>query len=135
MVNLLKIRELLERKKIRLSEFCSHIGITTQALRDMEKRNSTNLGTLDKIAKYLGVPISYFFEDNSQTGNLQKSNQSGDSLGNASSSGDSISLLKNENDNLHKRVAELNLEIRKLERELGILEGRVMEISSPNKVR
>lgn len=55
------IRELVSKRKISISDFCEQVGISDQALRNIEKRNSTKTEILEKIAEVLNVPVGYFF--------------------------------------------------------------------------
>ena len=63
MANLLKIRDLLKEKKVSIRELSNAIGITEQGINRLLRENSTKVETLESIAKFLGVSISYFFDE------------------------------------------------------------------------
>lgn len=63
MLNLQKIKDLSELKKIPLTELAKRLGSSPQALSRMLKENSTKVSTLEQIAKIFDVPISYFFDE------------------------------------------------------------------------
>ncbi len=63
MPNLKRIRDLLSEKKLRIKDLSEYLGITEQAVHDMINRNSTKVETLEKTAKFFGIPINYFFEE------------------------------------------------------------------------
>jgi transcriptional regulator with XRE-family HTH domain len=63
MANLLKIRELAKVKKITIRELAKKIGVRDGAIHKIIQKGSTNTTTLEKIAKVLDVPVSYFFDD------------------------------------------------------------------------
>jgi transcriptional regulator with XRE-family HTH domain len=56
------IKELCEKKNIKLKELAAQIGLTPEGLTNIIKSNSTKIPTLEKIAKVLGVEISYFMD-------------------------------------------------------------------------
>jgi transcriptional regulator with XRE-family HTH domain len=63
MANLSKIRYLMEQKNIKVSDLCGKLNITRQQLYHIIKSNTTSINTLENIAKEFKVPISYFFDD------------------------------------------------------------------------
>lgn len=63
MVNLLKIKDICNRKNITLKELAIKVGITEMGLQRIMKTNSTKVDTLEKIAKALEVPVLIFFSD------------------------------------------------------------------------
>lgn len=63
MVNLFKIRNLVEKQKITIRDLSKQVGITEQGLQKLIRQNSTKTDTLEKIAGVLKVPVSYFFEE------------------------------------------------------------------------
>ena len=62
MINLLKIKELCEKKNIKLKELAEMIGITPEGITNIIKTNSTKIDTLERIAGILNVPVTYFFD-------------------------------------------------------------------------
>ena len=63
MANFQLIRVLIKKRNLSFEALCDKADISTQALRDAIKRNSTKTEYIERIAKILNVPISYFFED------------------------------------------------------------------------
>ena len=68
MANLYKIRELLEKKRITIVELSQEIKMTPQGITSAIKRNKITSDSLELIAKFLDVPVGYFFVDNEATG-------------------------------------------------------------------
>ncbi len=64
MVNLQLIKNLAEKKGISIRDLADRVGLKENQIHVMCRTNSTKIDTLDKIAKELGVSISYFFEEN-----------------------------------------------------------------------
>lgn len=62
MINLFKIKDLCEKKNIKLRQLAEMIGITPEGMSNIIKTNSTKIDTLEKIANILEVPITYFFD-------------------------------------------------------------------------
>ena len=65
MANFHLISELLDKRKITQKDFCEQIQISTTAFRQLVERNSTKTEIIERIACELGVPVGYFFGDNS----------------------------------------------------------------------
>lgn len=65
MANLAIINELIEERNLSIGEFCQRAEITSQALREIVKRNSTKTEILERIAKVLRVPVGRFFDEQS----------------------------------------------------------------------
>jgi transcriptional regulator with XRE-family HTH domain len=63
-IDLRKIRDRANEKKMTLKELASGIGITEHGLQRIIKENTTKIDTLEKISNLLDVPISYFFTSN-----------------------------------------------------------------------
>lgn len=61
MANLQLIKELLEKKRMTVGEFCERAEISDQTYRQIRARNSTRTDILERIAKVLNVPVGYFF--------------------------------------------------------------------------
>lgn len=62
MANLQIIRDLCERKKITIRELAQRIGRDESSIQSAIRRGSTNSGTLELIAKELGVSAGIFFD-------------------------------------------------------------------------
>ena len=61
MLNLQKIKELSELKKIPLTKVAERLETSPQALSRMMLENSTKISTLEKLAEIFDVPVGYFF--------------------------------------------------------------------------
>lgn len=64
MTNLQKLKNLAKKKGISIRDLADRVGLKENQIHVMCRTNSTKIDTLDKIAKELGVSISYFFEEN-----------------------------------------------------------------------
>lgn len=64
MKNFDKIKVLATAKKIKLSDVATAAGISYQQLNRIIRSQSTSLETMGKIAEVLGVPASYFVDEN-----------------------------------------------------------------------
>ncbi len=67
MANLKKIKMLCYDRNITMDELAKSVGITHQGLGKIIRDSSTRVDTLEKIAKCLKVPISYFFDESIET--------------------------------------------------------------------
>ncbi len=61
----LRVKELLEEKKITQGKFSRGADIPSSTVRRLihDKDYQPSLGTLDKVAKFLGVPIDDLYYD------------------------------------------------------------------------
>jgi transcriptional regulator with XRE-family HTH domain len=66
MANLFLIRDLCKKRGITLSKLAQDLGISFSGLQGIIANNSTKIETLEKIADYLQVPVSYFFTNDPQ---------------------------------------------------------------------
>lgn len=64
MKNFDKIKVLATAKKIKLSDVATAAGISYQQLNRIIRSQSTSLETMGKIAEVLGMPASYFVDEN-----------------------------------------------------------------------
>lgn len=58
-----KIKMLLKDKKVNLYELADAIGMSRQGFAKTLEGNSLKVSTLESIAKYFNLPITYFFEE------------------------------------------------------------------------
>ena len=63
MANLNLIKILAEKKNIRITELAEAVGLSEQQMHLIVRKNSTKIETLEKIAKVLGVPVTFFFDE------------------------------------------------------------------------
>ncbi len=61
MANFQLIRELLNKRKIPVKDFCERIEISDTAFRQLIERNSTKTEIIEKIARELNVAVGFFF--------------------------------------------------------------------------
>jgi len=61
--NLLKIKTIAKAKRVRLDELAEAVGLSRGGLLYIMKNNSIKVETLEKIAIYLKIPVSTFFEE------------------------------------------------------------------------
>lgn len=62
-MNLLKIKDLCERKEGGLKRLAEEIGMSEQNLHRCINHNKMQAGDLEKISMILGVHIGYFFDE------------------------------------------------------------------------
>lgn len=63
MANLLLIRDLCEKNKIKIRELASRIGKDESSIQSMIRTGSTNTKTLEAIAEVFNVPPGIFFDN------------------------------------------------------------------------
>ena len=76
-MQLLKIKELSHKKNVTLKDIATHSEMTYQNLNRCINENKIQASVLERIAQFLNVPISYFFdgEDNGlRVGDVQHNN-------------------------------------------------------------
>jgi transcriptional regulator with XRE-family HTH domain len=62
-MNTQKIRDLCKKHRIPLKELAEKIGLTATGMQHILRYGATNTGTLERIARELGVHPGYFFDD------------------------------------------------------------------------
>jgi len=62
-VNLSKIKDIAEERRVSMAQVAEAAGITPTGLSHLIRVNSTRVDTLEKIADFLGVAITDFFND------------------------------------------------------------------------
>ena len=62
-MNAQKIRDLCKKHRITLKELADKIPLTPTGMQHILRYGATNTGTLEKIARELGVHPGYFFDD------------------------------------------------------------------------
>lgn len=114
--------------KVKLAELGAHqkdiadlLGVTAQSLSSVLSAKDVRSGTIEKIARVLGVPIAYFFEESGgravATGDFSAASVNGD----ASVSTDCQSVLKEKVKALELLVSEKDKMIEEKERTIKIL--------------
>ena len=63
MLYISRIRRLIDNKKITIREFAEKIGVSEPGIHNMFRTHDMKVSTLQKIADYFDVPITYFFDD------------------------------------------------------------------------
>jgi transcriptional regulator with XRE-family HTH domain len=113
-MNYSKIKFLADEKKITLKQICANVEITEQGLQRMFLNNSMKIETMEKIAKVLQVPVSYFFEDDNKE--VSKKINAGDN--------NVISIGNKNNNNTNTETKDLAVcrkEVEGLKKEIELL--------------
>ena len=58
-----RIRKLIENNNLTIREFAEKIGVSEPGIHNMFRSNDMKVSTLQKIADYFDVPVTYFFDD------------------------------------------------------------------------
>ena len=58
-----RIKKLIDDKKISIKKFAEDVGLSEQGIHKMFRSYDMKVSTLQKIADYFNVPITYFFDD------------------------------------------------------------------------
>ena len=64
-----RIKIELEHKGVSVRELCYKIDVTEQGLHQMIRKKSMKVEVLERISKVLYLQVSYWFEDEKNTGN------------------------------------------------------------------
>lgn len=72
MVILSILKDLCKEKGITLTKLATEIGMAQSAISESIKRNNMTLSNLDKIAKYLNVPVGFFFGEKELPDRIEK---------------------------------------------------------------
>lgn len=62
-MNLEIIREVAKQKRLSLKDMCTELGFTYQSLNHNIANSTMDVGRLEKIARYLNIPIVMFFKN------------------------------------------------------------------------
>ena len=103
-----KLYKLMKIKKISQRELAKLTGINQTTISYILRGNDMKVSTLEKIAKALDVPISYFFDESQEIGKINIQN-------NANGSNNQMQIQINEQS---ERIHELEKENEKLKAEL-----------------
>ena len=101
-MNISKLRNIIEKKRITQKEIAVKIGLSENALSTALKKGDFKISMLEKIAEVLGVPVGYFFEEGDEPPVTQNFNSA------------DISMLKNEIKMLKKIIEQKDQMIEKL---------------------
>ena len=63
MLYISRIRKLIDNNNLTIREFAEKIGVSEPGIHNMFRTNDMKVSTLQKIADYFDVPITYFFDD------------------------------------------------------------------------
>ena len=124
MANLSKIKYLAEKRGISIRELAERVGLGENRIHVMCRTNSTKIDTLEKIAKELCVPVSIFFDDDTQVteikstsihteGDYSPASESGAVCVNAGSASEA---------DLREQIAQLKSQLADKERIIQLLE-------------
>lgn len=64
MIDVIRLRFLIEKKGIKQKDFAKKIGLSEQGFYDVLKKKSTKRSTVDKMAKALGIATELLYEGN-----------------------------------------------------------------------
>ena len=64
-----RIKIELDRKNLSVRDLCIKIAVTEQGLHQMIRNKSMKIEVLERISYVLGLPVSYWFDDATNTGN------------------------------------------------------------------
>ncbi|MEI6122265.1 MAG: helix-turn-helix transcriptional regulator [Bacteroidota bacterium] len=120
-MNISKLKNLLQEKKITYEHLASLIGMTRNGLSDAINKETLKISTLEKIANIVGVPVNYFFDDtinniNDQQGIYQITKGNNNRLNiNITECQHRLELLQKENEGLKKEIQAKDKIIKLLE--------------------
>jgi transcriptional regulator with XRE-family HTH domain len=66
-----RIKTELDRKRISIRDLCYKIDITEQGLHQMIRNKSMKIEVLERISQVLGVPVSFWFGNDSSPSDLR----------------------------------------------------------------
>jgi len=124
-MNASKIEKLRKQKNLTQKQFAEKINITTTGYINLIQRNDLKVSVLEKIAKVLGVPVSYFFE-NEQSLSQIENKEFDEFLNKYIRENESLSIsLSDSFSTIHKRVecGFIHPSIRKLKFEHILLQS------------
>lgn len=58
-----KIKNELKKRKVSYKELAQNINMSITGVNDLLKKNDIKYSTLKKISDYLGLPVTYWFDD------------------------------------------------------------------------
>jgi len=58
-----KIRRLIDDNNLTIKRFAKKIGVSEPGIHNMFRSHDMKVSTLQKIADYFEVPVTYFFDD------------------------------------------------------------------------
>jgi transcriptional regulator with XRE-family HTH domain len=64
------IKKELGYKSMSVRDLCFRIDVTEQGLHQMIRKKSMKIDTLERISTVLGLPVTYWFEDTTNAGNM-----------------------------------------------------------------
>jgi transcriptional regulator with XRE-family HTH domain len=98
----LNLRRIIFEKKSKKKDLYNYLGISKQTLEDyLSEKTSMTVATLEKIATYFNIPVSYFFDEKEQSGTNIKGSKNQVGNGNVI-----IETQANEIEYLKKLLAE-----------------------------
>ncbi len=109
-MNLQRIKDIAESKNISIRKLSEILEKTEQGLHSAIRNETLKAGELETIARYMNVPVSYFFGESVTGGNIvQTANGNGNNQNIA---------LQNQCSELQQKVNELNEQLIKCQKEL-----------------
>ena len=102
-----ELKAIIERKGIRMNAVAEQLGITPQALNSLFNSPDIKSGTVEKIAKVLGVPVGELYGDDTKIISHQEVKDIGDN--------NNINLVFNSLRNRDEQIDRLLTIIEKLQ--------------------
>jgi len=99
-----RIKNELELKNLSIRELCCKIDVTEQGLHQMIRNKSMKIEVLERISIALGVPVTYWFEKQTNTRNTMSNRRTSTPLSGSKLSYEKIDSLTN---NLNEMLKEM----------------------------
>ena len=102
-----RIKVELEQKSISIRDLCYKIDVTEQGLHQMIRNKSMKVEILERISNVLGLPVSYWFEDLTNTGNFTSNSSMGAAINSKLGKQTPSKLIYEKIDSLTKGLNEM----------------------------
>ena len=114
-----KIKHLQEQKKVSVKDLAKAISVTRQSIYDYYNgKTNLSINTLQKIAHYFGVPVSYFFDEGAGT----VINGTGNIISNSSNVNITIDRQQHEIARLKELLKEKDAQLSEKDKRINTLE-------------
>jgi transcriptional regulator with XRE-family HTH domain len=125
------LKELLRRENVSLVQLAEALGMSQQNLSAAFTRDDVKSGFLEKVAKAIGCPVGFFYDEVAGSPKIVGNNNtqiSGDSNTVAPSDAALLELLKANSDQLTMAMKQTSKAQEQMDRVLDRLEGRSLEM-------
>jgi len=99
-----RIKNELERKNLSIRELCNKIDVTEQGLHQMIRNQSMKIEVLERISSALEIPVTFWFEKQTNTRNSGSNKRMSAPLSGSKLSYEKIDSLTN---NLNEMLKEI----------------------------